>query len=125
MSINETNNLQISSCFKEEYRTTDELKKLDLYYTFRNDLRIDVYIKLKSGIMKKKTVYTSKKDTQYISHKGSNYTLSTILDNAINGTQLEKGIDKVFSPRNRFVERRVKKKSLFSRFLDWFEGKLS
>ena len=125
MSINQKPQLTQSSYFKEEFLSTPELKALGLSCTLNNNLTVDVYMRTKTNILKKKKVYRSVKDTAYIKHRNHSYTLHTILDNAISGTPLYKGIDKDYTPRTRFVERRVKKVSLFARFLDWFEGKLS
>lgn len=125
MSINQKPQLTQSSYFKEEFTSTPELKALGLCCTLNNNLTVDVYMRTKTNILKKKKVYTSKKDTEYIKHQNHSYTLHTILDHTISGTPLYKGIDKAYTPRTRFIERRVKKVSLFARFLDWFEGKLS
>ena len=77
MSINQKPQLTQSSYFKEEFISTPELKALGLSCTLNNNLTVDVYMRTKTNILKKKKVYRSTKDTEYIKHRTHSYTLHT------------------------------------------------
>ena len=113
-TLEEQDHLTISN----DYKTTTELKKIRLYYTFNDNLELNVFLLTKGGAHKLKDVHTSKRDTRYINHLGANYTLSSILENIFNDAPLEKGIDRKFSPR----ERRVAKVSWFTKIIWFFRG---
>lgn len=102
------------------YQTTKELHKIGLYYrkehTLFDSFTFYSYDKRKKTLSAKK-VYTSKKNTEYIKHKGANYTIDTLTWNILAESIIEKGIDNKFSHRDR-----VKEVSLLTRVLNWFRG---
>ena len=125
MSKNEITDLKPS-----EIQTTKELLELGLYYSeneldlFSDDMQSLYtfhFIDKRAKAFQIKKVKTSKRDTQYIVHKASNYTISTLTSHILTGSPLEKGIDRKYSPRQR--DRRTEPKpSLLTKLIHWLRG---
>lgn len=104
----------------EDISTTESLLDLGIYYSISKNFEISIYTLTKTAKFKEKTIHTSKRDTKYFNHKASNYTLFTVEQHIMYGTELEKGIDRKFSTRRREKkEKRVEKVSLFTKIV-WF-----
>lgn len=107
------------SIVTDEYQTTPYLENLRLYYNFSDELELRIYIKTKTNKFKQKPIKSSKRDTKYFNHNGSNYTLNAVYEHIFNDALLEKGIDRTYSPRER---RKPAKPSLFTRLIQWLRG---
>lgn len=103
----------------DEYQTTPYLENLRLYYNFSDELELRIFTKTKTNKFKQKPIKTSKRDTKFFKHNGSNYTLNAAYEHIFNGALLEKGIDKTYSPRER---RKPTKPSLLTRLIHWLRG---
>lgn len=104
-----------------KYKTTQDLKKIDLYYVETDLLNFDVYYKTKANRYFKKCTYLNPKNVEYIKHRGSNYSIPNLALNIFESKPLQKGITQKFSYKKR-KNKPKKKANILGIIIEWLKG---